>query len=199
MASRLLYLVRHGEAVGGDGELSGVGRQQAVLTGERLSEVPFATIHHSTLPRAKQTAEEIASRLPGVPVIASELLRECVPSVPAEDVMPAEFADYFTGLSPEFLATDGPDQAAAAVETFAGASASDRRDLIVSHGNLIRWFVCHALSTPPSQWLSMADYHCGVTVILYRTDRSPVLVSYNDVGHLPAELRGIEFKPEWRA
>ncbi|HEY7325611.1 MAG TPA: hypothetical protein VH520_12370 [Streptosporangiaceae bacterium] len=43
MASRFLYLVRHGEATG-DGVLSQDGEQQARLAGERLRHIPLAAV-----------------------------------------------------------------------------------------------------------------------------------------------------------
>jgi broad specificity phosphatase PhoE len=39
MASRFLYLVRHGEAAGEGGVLTAAGQEQARLTGERLATV----------------------------------------------------------------------------------------------------------------------------------------------------------------
>jgi broad specificity phosphatase PhoE len=71
--TRFLYLVRHGAADPHDGPLSAAGREQARLTGERLRDVPFSGICHGPLPRAAQTAELIAARLPGVPVSACDL------------------------------------------------------------------------------------------------------------------------------
>jgi broad specificity phosphatase PhoE len=46
MASRFLYLVRHGEAAGEDGVLTAAGQEQARLTGKRLATVlpPFARL-----------------------------------------------------------------------------------------------------------------------------------------------------------
>jgi probable phosphoglycerate mutase len=70
MASRFLYLVRHGEAADG-GSLSDTGQEQARCTGERLKNLPVTQIHHSPLPRAAQTARLIAGWLPGVPVAVS--------------------------------------------------------------------------------------------------------------------------------
>ncbi|MGH3066952.1 MAG: histidine phosphatase family protein [Streptosporangiaceae bacterium] len=46
MASRFLYLARHGEAPEG-GSLSDAGEEQARRTGERLKNLPVTQIHHS--------------------------------------------------------------------------------------------------------------------------------------------------------
>jgi broad specificity phosphatase PhoE len=68
MGTKLLYLVRHGEADGDDerSELTETGRHQAVLLGERLRGVPFTGIHHSPLARAAQTAEIVGHLPPSV-------------------------------------------------------------------------------------------------------------------------------------
>ncbi len=79
MASRFLYLVRHGEAAEG-GRLSDAGEEQARRTGERLKNLPVTQIHHSPLPRAAQTARLIAGWLPGVPVAESALVGDYIPA-----------------------------------------------------------------------------------------------------------------------
>ena len=79
MASRFLYLVRHGEAAEGGG-LSDTGEEQARRTGERLKNLPVARIHHSPLPRAAQTARLIAGWLPGVPLAESAVVGDYIPA-----------------------------------------------------------------------------------------------------------------------
>jgi histidine phosphatase superfamily protein (branch 1) len=78
----------------------------------------------------------------------------------------------------------GPAQAAAAIKAYAGPGAEDRCELIISHGNLINWFVAQALDAPDQAWLRMLDYSCALTVIMYFPHRT-MLISYNDMGHLP--------------
>ncbi|HEV7973450.1 histidine phosphatase family protein [Amycolatopsis sp.] len=75
MGTKLLYLVRHGEANGDDkrSELTETGRHQAVLLGERLRGVPFTGIHHSPLARAAQTAEIVGELEEGPPQAAAAL------------------------------------------------------------------------------------------------------------------------------
>jgi probable phosphoglycerate mutase len=182
-----------------DGVLTDIGRQQSTLTGQRLQHVPFSAIHHSTWQRAAQTAEIIADFLPDVPVYPSELLTECIPAVPEAHLLSPSQMDFFDGWAdqPDVL-VDGPNQAAGAIERFTGPTDENRYVLIVSHGNLINWFVSRALEAPASAWMNMMDYHCGLTVILYRSDLPSTLVRYNDVGHLPQPLRGTEYPAELR-
>jgi probable phosphoglycerate mutase len=101
--------------------------------------------------------------------------------------MSAVELDFLATASPEELA-EGPARAAAALARFAGPTDEDRRELAVTHNWVISWFV--AVATGARTWLAFNQYHCGITVIAYRPDRAPVLLSYNDVGHLPPSLRG---------
>jgi serine/threonine-protein phosphatase PGAM5 len=202
MASRLLYLVRHGEAeeLGtevDDGALTELGKQQSKLIGERLGEVPFNAIYHSTLRRAVQTTELIAEYLHDVPIYPSDLLRDCIPSVPDRDLLSPAHAEFLDGLSQTAL-TEGPVRAAQAIERYAVATGEDQRTLIVTHNFLIGWFVRHALDAPSWRWMGLNQYNCALTIILYRPGRPSSLVSYNDMGHLSPSLRGLEHPPELR-
>lgn len=192
MTNRLLYLARHGEqdhaAADDDGPLGELGRRQSERLGERLRDVPFSAIHHSPLRGAAQTAELIARLQPGVPTIASDLLLDCAPSAPERGVLSPVLAEFVDGFSAAEL-DEGPVQAAAALERFARPAGDESHELIVTHNFLIGAFVCHALDAPDWRWLLLNQLNCGLTIIQYRADRPPSLVSYNDIGHLPPELR----------
>jgi serine/threonine-protein phosphatase PGAM5 len=202
MANRLLYLARHGEseathaAKPEDGELTEIGRRQSELLGRRLQGIPFSAIHHSPWTRAVQTAQIVAEQLPGVPLHPSDLLQECIPAVPDRQWLTPSQAEFFDRL-PRQRVTAGPAQAAAAIKAYAGPVTEDRRDLIISHGNLINWFVAQALDAPDQAWLRMLDYSCALTVIMYLPDRTR-LISYNDMGHLPPSMRGTDYPVEAR-
>jgi len=192
-----LHLVRHGHNAEGtdlpdgnhDGELTERGREQSALLGARLaaSGTRYAEIRHSTLPRAAQTAQVLAECLPGVPIVGDDLLRECLPSRPDPGVLGPAHREFFEAWERDLPAAliDGPRQAARAVEAFSAVGDADRHVLLVTHGNLIRWFAAAALGSPSHAWLSMQDDHAALTVLRYRGDRGPVLVRYNDAGHLP--------------
>lgn len=208
MGSRLLYLVRHGEqdrpstgspeAESPEVGLSGRGRRQAMLLGERLRGVPFAAVHHGPLRRAVETAELVGAALPGVPLHASELAGDYLPSVPEPAGLPPAYAAFLDGFS-EQERTDGPRLAAAAIDRLATVPVDgDRRDLIITHTFLIGWFVRHAMDAPDRRWIGLNHHNCGLTAILYRPDRPPTLVAYNDVGHLPSELRDTGLPPEFQ-
>jgi serine/threonine-protein phosphatase PGAM5 len=192
--AHFLYLVRHGATDPHDGPLSKAGEQQARLTGQRLKDVPFSGIYHGPLPRAAQTADLIAASLPGVAVSVCELAGDYVPSAPDPDDLPPSFARFLAGFSTAEL-TDGPQLAAAALERFAqpGSEQGDTYELIVTHNLLIGWFVSQALCAPSWRWLGVNQMNCAVTVIAYVPGLPSALVSFNDAGHLPPELRWTGF------
>jgi serine/threonine-protein phosphatase PGAM5 len=188
--THFLYLVRHGEAMPHDGPLSEIGKQQARLTGRRLMGVPLSAIHHGPLPRTAQTANLIATYLPGVATSACELAGDYIPSDPDPADLPPSFASFIAGFSATERA-EGPKLAAAAIKRFArpGAGVGDTHELIVTHNFLIGWFVSQALAAPPWRWLGLNQMNCALTVIAYPAEMPAGLISFNDAEHLTPELR----------
>lgn len=190
MSQRILYLVRHGQTDSeteppdalGNG-LTALGRKQARLAARRLSSLPIAVIHHSTLRRAAETADIIAAKFPGVPLRPARLLWECVPSVPAG------FEAVFAHVPPEEIRRDRRRAARAFAKYFKRARGGDRHEIVVCHGNLIRYFVCCALQAPPEIWANADVHHCGFSVIVINPDGRVRLVSHNDTGHLPRPMQ----------
>jgi probable phosphoglycerate mutase len=91
---------------------------------------------------------------------------------------------------------EGAKLAAAAIEQHAHPAAADCHELIVTHSFLVAWFVRHALDAPDWRWLGLNAANCALTVILYRAARPATLISFNDMSHLPPELRWTGFPPE---
>jgi len=194
--TRFLYLVRHGEASPHDGSLNEAGREQARLAGYRLHEVQLAAIHHGPLPRAAETAAVIAEGFPGVPVSASELAGDYIPSDPDPAALPVPFARLVSSYTAAERA-EGTRLARAAIERFTqpGAEGSDSHELLVTHNFLIGQLVSHALAAPPWRWLGLNQMNGGLTVIAYQQGFPPRLIIFNDGGHLPPELRWTGFPP----
>ena len=213
MASRFLYLVRHGEAAEGGG-LSDTGEEQARRTGERLKNLPVTRIHHSPLPRAAQTARLIAGWLPGVPLAESAVVGDYIPADLDPAGLPASYAQLVSSYTgPErsagaalaqaaierFAAAPGEETAAPGEETRRGEeTADDVHELIVTHNFLIGWFIRHALHAPDWRWIGLNQQNCALTVILYRPGFPPSLVSFNDTAHLPDQLRWTGFSAPLR-
>jgi serine/threonine-protein phosphatase PGAM5 len=192
--THFLYVVRHGEAAPHDGPLSPAGEQQARLTGERLKGVPLSAIYHGPLPRAAQTASLIAACFPDVPVSASDLAGDYLPSDPDPAGLPSSYASFVAGFSAEERA-EGPRMAAAALDRFTrpGPENGDIHELIVTHNFLVGWLVSQAMAAPSWRWLGVNQMNCALTVIAYRPGLPPALISFNDAGHLTPELRWTGF------
>lgn len=165
-----LWIARHAEARPDESGLSELGRQQASLLGARLADVPLSRISHSPLARAAETARIVAQHLPGVPVeVAAEL----------DDTDPS----------------DDPAAAAAMVARFGRPPADE---LVITHAYQVGWFVRDALEAPAARWVGLNQCNAGLTVLGYRDGRPPSIMVFNDVSHLPPELRWTGFPPEFR-
>ncbi len=187
---RTLILVRHGvydETDERDPEIGrallAAGREQARLTGERLAAWPqrVDAVYASTMTRARETAEIIAKSLPGVPLTADRDLRECEP--------PGYGRMDMAGVS-----AGSKDSCAARIDErlaryFRPSPERDSTEVLVCHGNVIRWLVCRAMGADPKLWLSMSPANCSVTVIQVRANGTYRITAVGDRGHLPAALQ----------
>ncbi|MBX9391457.1 histidine phosphatase family protein [Streptomonospora nanhaiensis] len=191
MATRHLYVVRHG-AADPFGELTEAGARQSELLADRLARLPVDAVWHSPLPRAERCAHIIGARLPGVPVRAADELLDHVPHVP-EDPPPA-WAGFFDGYD-RAEADDGRRRADALVERFACPAPAEAFEVLVTHAYQVAWLVRHALGAPVERWLELGCGNTALTAIEYRDGAAPALLLYNDMGHLPADLRWTGFGP----
>lgn len=184
MGVRVLYLVRHGQYVldpdhPSAGNLTALGRRQAQRTARRLASVHFDHVYHSDLPRAVQTANFIHARLNGIPCQSLRALRELMPPLARNSGVlgrtrqdAEEFRAAVPALRKRLLTVPRGER--------------DRTDLVVAHGNLIRYLVRVALDEPVRRWIRFSTNHCGITIlVLRRRPRLSYLKSYNDLGHLP--------------
>jgi probable phosphoglycerate mutase len=190
--SRYVYLVRHGEQQDAehglpDGPLSGRGQRQAAAIADRLSGVPFSSVHTSPLQRAVETARVMTERMPGLEPLQSALLMDCVPAGPSPN-MPKDFETFFGGVTQEEIAA-GEAQMADATAEWLSPSRDDRHDLLITHNFVIAWFVREVFGAPAWRWMGVNQANCGLTIIRVRTAKPPVLVTHNDLGHLAVELR----------
>lgn len=200
MASRWLYLVRHGqyekvspdEGTGGeskaeltvlvDGGLTALGMEQARLTAERLESCPIDAIHCSSLPRAVQTAEIIARAFPRIQLRKTQILWECIPCVPSS------LSEHFSDVTPEEARQGGERAEEAYGRYFKPAQGEDKHEIVVCHGNLIRYLVSRALGAEPETWLRMGTLNCGISLVQVASGWTTVM-SFNDSGHLPMDKR----------
>ncbi len=184
---RTLYLIRHGAYVAdrnadpqlGPG-LTPLGIAQARLVAARLngSGVSFDSMMVSPLQRARDTAAVMHETLSKVPLTQSTLLRECTPTLPeaAEGEVARERA----------ACTKQLDQAFA--QFFAPVQDAKRNEILVAHGNVIRYLTMKAQNVDTSAWIGMSVALASLTVIEVRSDGSARVLAVGDSGHIPAPL-----------
>lgn len=149
MATRYLYMARHGEA-DAFGNITATGREQARLLGQRLAHLPISNVWHSPLPRAAATAAELDLFLDGdTRVSAAPELIDHVPYVPATEEMPPSWVPFFDGY--------GADEAAAGRRTAQKLAArfgsnsghpGDIHEVLITHAYPIAWLIREALDAP---------------------------------------------------
>lgn len=194
MATRHLYIARHGNA---DvlGKLTGAGRAQAGLLGKRLAHLPIDAVWHSPLPSAAESAKEVAAQLrPGTPVAKAAELIDHVPYVPRPEETPHAWVPFFDGYDPaEAAAGNRIARSLAARFTTTADQGDDIHEVLITHSNPIAWLIRDALDAPPVRWLSLDSANTALTVIEYRPGVPPSVTMFNEMSHLPAELRWTRF------
>lgn len=189
--TRTLYLVRHGQYDHADErdeftgrELVPLGVAQARLLAARLRAMPvaFTSLTSSTMTRARQTAQVLGREFPGLELKQEPLISECTPPTWRQDVMAGETAEAMAAC-------------VKSIERFfnerfvPSPDALDRHDLVVCHGNVIRYLVTKALKADPLSWLQMSISNCSLTIIRVNPDGTMKLDAFADYGHIPENLR----------
>lgn len=182
---RTLWLIRHGEYEHGvdtpdEGALVALGRQQARLLAARLDGYPveFTSLQSSSMTRARGTAAILAPHFPQLEHVAHADIRECTPTTTRQDIMD----DLDPGEAK--ACEEALEQAWARLFVPAGAGG-DEHDIVVCHGNVIRWFMARAVQNQEIHWLNASIANCSITLIQVRADGSTKLISFADSGHLP--------------
>jgi serine/threonine-protein phosphatase PGAM5 len=184
---RTIYLVRHGAYLpdpranpqSGPG-ISPLGIAQARLVASRLRSMPvsFDSVTSSTMTRAQQTAAVIHEQISDVPVVASPLISECTP--PAR----VQIRD-----SAEAQAACKRQLDSAFAKFFIPARGAVRNDVLVCHGNVIRYLTMKALGVDTQSWIAMSVAHTSMTVIQVQPDGSFRVIAVGDVGHVAPTLQ----------
>jgi serine/threonine-protein phosphatase PGAM5 len=190
MAVRVIYLVRHGQhdmenPSGSElgGGLTATGIKQSELAAKMLTKKPITAIHCSSLNRAEETARIIAKEFPGVTIQPTDLLWECIPTITPK--LQVEMPNY----SSSQVAQDKQRAEVAFRKYFKVAKRNDRHDVIVCHGNIIRYFVALILKAEPDSWVRMDLCNCGITQVLVQPEGDMAILCHNDWSHLPKDLR----------
>ncbi len=181
-----MYLVRHGHYHGERGtakygKLTALGGRQAKRVGRRLASVDFHVMHHSDMLRAVETAEIIAAeRDVAMPIRSSKLLREGVPIAPCP---------WLPNFTRSMARQDRARMDAAYDRYFKPLRSGQREELLVAHGNIIRYFISRAMGDSVSKWARVPLMQGSLTVMTVAMSGRAMLMSFNDVGHLPAKMQ----------
>lgn len=188
---RTIYLIRHGDYApqndslpDSENILTPLGIAQACLVSTRLKSmnIIFNSLTSSTMTRAKQTALVINKDFPELKLEQSNLIMECTPPSWRKDVMAgvdtSEKGECVENLEQAFQKyfIPSPDD-------------KNRNDIIVCHGNVIRYFVTKVLKVDTMAWLQMSISNCSLTIIRILPDGTMKLDAFSDYGHIPENMR----------
>jgi serine/threonine-protein phosphatase PGAM5 len=188
---RTIYLIRHGQYSPQNDDLpdsiqvlTPLGIAQARLVSNRLKsmDIKFNSLVSSTMTRAVQTAEVINRDFPELKLEQTDLIRECTPPSWRKDIMKGVDTTEREGCERKLDTTfnryfiPSPDK-------------SDRNDIIVCHGNVIRYFVTKVLKVDTMAWLQMSITNCSLTIIRVLPDGTMKLDAFSDYGHIPENKR----------
>lgn len=132
-----------------------------------------------------------------------------MPNVPARSELPSEYAEGVLDFVGKVDGVRDPGLTRACLERFAGPvrgghgrggahSSRGRCEAVVTHVFTVGLLVAHALHAPRWRWVSLAPAHASLTVIRYPAGAPASVMVYNDVSHLPDELRWTGFPDHLR-
>jgi serine/threonine-protein phosphatase PGAM5 len=189
--TRTIYLIRHGHYDEADERdeyigkgLTPLGIAQTKLLAARLKAMPirFTSLISSTMTRARQTAMIINQEFPELNLKQNELICECTPPSWRKDIM------IGVDTTEKELCVKNIEQAFK--EFFIPSpDANDRNDIIVCHGNVIRYFVTKVLKVDTMSWLQMSITNCSLTIVRITPNGSMKLDTFSDYGHIPENMR----------
>lgn len=195
MTTRTLYMIRHGQydhsvkTVDG-GSLTELGREQAKHAGKAVSRIPIDVLHASTMTRAIETANIIAQEL-NTDYQTYDVIREAIPTIPpriaAEILELMEKSETFTH---DTIHQDKKRADEAFEQFFAppDADAQSTHEVLVCHGNIMRYLTCKALDVNVDTWAKLDINHCGITIITVDDQTRRRLITHNATGHLPINM-----------
>lgn len=195
MPERLLYLIRHGQydttiTSRDGGGLTGLGQEQARITGEALAHLPIESVYTSTMTRARETAALITQAMTNLAPQPNDLLREAIPTVApriASSIM--HMMANNPNLTYESIHNDRKRADQAFTRFFLAPDGDTTHELIVAHGNMIRYLVCRALDINADTWAKLEMQHCGISIIAINQDSQMMMLAHNRIQHLPAEMQ----------
>lgn len=187
---RTIIFVRHGQYSSDPEVLTALGRKQAKKTAKALRELMPSKLHCSTMPRAIETAAIIGQEI-GLKARSSDVFREgLLPGTigfnnfVTKGKTPEQVKEHFAKTK---LARKQADSAFS--ELFKTPQKGQSVEVVVAHGNVIRYWVCKALDISEEKWLMMDVSHTSLTTIRISKSGNMILLGFSDTGHLPLKMR----------
>lgn len=158
----------------------------------------------SDMARAKETAEIISAHLPNSvertePDPDLNEGRPChhIPGVRASESTIAKTDEGHSRIERAFKRyfhradrpqsqedDDGGESDAATANEELKPHPKHEFEIIVCHGNVIRYMTCRALQIPPEAWLRLCTFNCSLTYLTIRPTGSVSCRMLGDIGHL---------------
>jgi serine/threonine-protein phosphatase PGAM5 len=187
----VILFIRHGQYSRGPEKLTRLGKTQSRLTAKLLKQLKADYLLSSTMPRAKETARLIGNEI-DLTVSSKSFFREAS--------LPVRAVDFKKIHSEKMII---PERRRLARQTEKYALRADRAyralldnprlrnktTIVVSHGNVIRYWVCRALGIDPRKWLLMDIHQCSITTIKVYPDGEVKVLGVSDIGHIAPRLR----------
>lgn len=206
-AKRTIILVRHGQynmnaTQDSDRYLTELGREQADITGKRLAELLAhmkskagkdengnkvqleVNFIKSSMTRATETADIVLKHFPEIKDHKKcDFIREgapCPPDPPFPEWDPSPSDFFIEGSRIEaafrkYIHRAKPEQ------------NHDSVDVLVCHGNVIRYFICRALQFAPEAWLRFAVHNGSITMMTINKKGDVIVTALGESGHLPVD------------
>lgn len=196
-----LLLIRHGRTRANvDGVLAGrsagvplddAGLLQVRALAERLRQVPLAAVVHSPLERCVQTARELVDGRPDVALHPDDRLVECDygrwTGGRLEDLARDPLWATIMDRPSEVTFPEGESMAAmaaravACADEWAARAGPDAVVVLVSHGDVLKALISHALDQPFDSFQRIAVGPASVSVVRTGPPR-PMVLRMNDSG-----------------
>ncbi len=189
-AARTIVLVRHGNYIADPAvdekigpHLSSLGVAQAYMAGAALAALPvhFEHLYASPMQRARDTAEVIAGDFPDRTFEVVDELAECTPPTRRSEVTKDEKSAGLAACKQKL------DRVFS--RFFKPATAGDQADMLVCHGNVIRYLITRALGVDTEAWLEMSVGHASITAIRIDANGRFKVIAVGDVGHIQPNMR----------
>jgi broad specificity phosphatase PhoE len=200
----VLLLVRHGETDLNrerrwqghhEAPLNAVGREEAQALAVRMAAEEPIALYSSDLPRATETAREIASATGLEPALDARWrevdVGEWLGYTPGEveSRYPDGYARWLAGGTGWREGESYPEMAerglAVAREIASNHADAEGPVICVTHGGVIRAIVLHVLGMPPAARRLLTTGRTATVTAIDAGEPAWRLASYNDEGHLP--------------